>query len=211
MGKKKKIKKTKSAPKKIVKKTVTKALKKKVNTKKTQQKKGKKGLTTVYLGIGSNVGDREEYIEQAVFLFDKSPDIEVVRRSANYETEPEGNTEQPAFINAVLVLKTKLDPHALLDLCHEVEATLGRERDVEWGPRTCDIDILLYGDKIISDENLQIPHALLHERLFVLKPLREVAPHVIHPIIEKSISALYEDRKTEIGETYDDELPGFKE
>jgi 2-amino-4-hydroxy-6-hydroxymethyldihydropteridine diphosphokinase len=184
---------------------------KKVKKKKTRKGKAKKGLATVYLGLGSNVGDREEYIEQASFLLDKNPNVQLLKHSSNYETEPEGGGSQPPFINAAVSLKTKLTPHKLLELCQEIEATLGREREVEWGPRTIDIDILLYEKEIISDDKLQVPHPLLHERLFVLKPLREIAGPVMHPILEKSIEALYDERKAEMGEKYDDELPGFKE
>lgn len=174
-------------------------------------KKGKKGVATAFLGLGSNVGDREEYIEQAIFLMEKNPNVQVLKHSSNYETEPEGGGSQPPFLNAAIAIKTKLSPHKLLDLCQEIEATLGREREIEWGPRTIDIDILLYGDEIVSDDKLQVPHPLMHERLFVLKPLREIAGQVMHPILEKSIEALYDERKAEMGEKYDDELPGFKE
>ncbi|OGC08845.1 2-amino-4-hydroxy-6-hydroxymethyldihydropteridine diphosphokinase [candidate division WOR-1 bacterium RIFCSPLOWO2_12_FULL_45_9] len=174
--------------------------------------KRKPSINIAYLGLGSNVGDREEYIEQAVFLIGKHPKLEVARHSTNYETEAEGGGgSQPPFINAVVEVRTKLSPHELLDACHEIEATLGREREIEWGPRTIDIDILLYNDEVISDDKLQIPHPLMHERVFVLKPLRELASQVMHPILEKSIQSLYEERKTELGEKYDDELPGFKE
>ncbi|MBI5400250.1 2-amino-4-hydroxy-6-hydroxymethyldihydropteridine diphosphokinase [Candidatus Saganbacteria bacterium] len=166
---------------------------------------------TVYLSLGSNVGDREEYIEQANFLLEKNPRIQVVKHSSNIETEAEGGANQPPFINSAVMIKTSLPPHQLLDVCQEIETTLGRERELEWGPRTIDIDILLYGDEIVSDEKLQIPHPLLHERMFVLRPLREIAPNALHPIMEKTIEALYEERKTEAGEKYDDELPGFKE
>ncbi|MBU0672153.1 MAG: 2-amino-4-hydroxy-6-hydroxymethyldihydropteridine diphosphokinase [Candidatus Margulisbacteria bacterium] len=164
-----------------------------------------------YLGLGSNVGDREEFIEQAIFLLDKNPNIEMVKHSSNFETEAEGEGNQPAFLNAAVAIRTKLAPHKLLEACQEIEVTLGREREIEWGPRTIDIDILLYDDEVVSDDKLQIPHPLLHERLFVLKPLSEVAPNQMHPILEKSVSALYEARKAETGEKYDDDLPGFKE
>lgn len=174
--------------------------------------KRKTGINIAYLSLGSNVGDREEYIEQAVFLLGKHPKLEVGRHSTNYETEAEGGGgSQPPFINAVVEVRTKLSPYELLDACHEIEATLGREREIEWGPRTIDIDILLYNDEVISDEKLQIPHPLMHERVFVLKPLREIASQVMHPILEKSIQSLYDERKTELGEKYDDDLPGFKE
>lgn len=196
MAKKKKVKKVKK-------------LKKKPSAKKG--KKAQKGIVTAYLGLGSNVGDREEYVEQAIFLLDKNPNIELVKHSTNYETEPEGGGSQPPFINAVAEVKTKLTPHKLLEVCQEIEATLGREREIEWGPRTIDIDILLYGTEIISDDKLQVPHPLMHGRLFVLRPLREIAPQLMHPVLEKRIEALYEERKAETGEKYDDELPGFKE
>ena len=170
-----------------------------------------KGPHTVYLGIGSNVGDREEYIEQAIYLLSKTKGIKLVRKSSNYETEPEGQTDQPQFLNAAIQIKTMLDPYSLLSVVQETENALGREREVEWGPRTIDVDILLFGDVIVSDDKLQIPHPLLHERLFVLQPLAEIAPKVQHPILEKEIRELYDERKNEAGEKYDDELPGFKE
>ncbi|PIS30615.1 2-amino-4-hydroxy-6-hydroxymethyldihydropteridine diphosphokinase [Candidatus Saganbacteria bacterium CG08_land_8_20_14_0_20_45_16] len=192
-------------------KKATKGAKPKVKRSGTKGKAQKKGVYTVYLGLGSNVGDREEYIEQAVFLLEKNPVIEVTKRSTNYETAAEGTADQPPYINAVVQIKTKLGPHLLLEVCHEIEATLGREREVEWGPRTCDIDILLYDGLVVSDDKVQVPHPLMHERLFVLKPLREITPNLVHPILEKTIDALYDERKVEQGETYDDEIPGFKE
>ncbi|MBU0629790.1 MAG: 2-amino-4-hydroxy-6-hydroxymethyldihydropteridine diphosphokinase [Candidatus Margulisbacteria bacterium] len=193
----------------MAKKKVRKAAPAKKGKGKKAAKKG--GLVTVYLGLGSNVGDREEFVEQAVFLLEKNPNIQVTKRSANYETDPEGGSEQPKFINAAVEIRTKLAPQKLLDFCQEIEAALGRERELEWGPRTMDIDILLYDDLIYSDDTLQVPHPLMHERLFVLKPLKEIAPRMIHPVLEKTIEAIYDERKAEHGETYDDELPGFKE
>jgi len=192
------------------------AKKKKKVIKKKKSVKGKKakklgGLATTYLGLGSNVGDREEFIEQAVFLLEKNPNIQVTKRSSNYETEAEGGGEQAPYINAAVEIRTKLSPHKLLEFCQEIETALGREREVEWGPRTIDIDILLYGSEIISDDKLQIPHPLLHERIFVLKPLKEIALHTLHPVLEKSIEAIFDERKAEAGDKYDDELPGFKE
>jgi len=170
----------------------------------------KKGPHTAYIGLGSNVGDREEYLEQAIFLLSKTPGIKVIKKSSNYETEPEGNTDQPQFMNAAVEIRTTLDPYKLLDVLQETENALGRERDVDWGPRTIDLDILLYDDLIISDDKLQIPHSLLHERLFVLKPLSEIAPNAVHPAMEKKIIDIYEERKNDVSEKYDDELPGFK-
>ena len=236
---KKKIKakrsKVRKAARKPARKTVKKALKKKI-TKKAVKKnvkkiaaqktkivsspvlnkdkkalKLKKGPHIAYLGLGSNVGDREEYIEQAIFLLSKTPGIKMRKKSANYETEPEGNSDQPQFLNAAIEVQTMLDPYKLLSVLHETENALGRERDVEWGPRTIDLDILLYDNQIVSDDKLQIPHPLLHERLFVLKPLSEIAPKALHPALEKTIIDIYEERKNEIGDKYDDDLPGFKD
>jgi 2-amino-4-hydroxy-6-hydroxymethyldihydropteridine diphosphokinase len=226
MKKKKKAKKTKrrkparKTAKKIVRrKPVKRAAKKKASRSKPVAGKAKKekkirlrkGPHTAYLGLGSNVGDREEYIEQAIFLLSKTPGLKVIKKSASYETEPEGNTDQPQFLNAAVEVQTTLDPYRLLSVVQETENALGRERDVEWGPRTIDLDILLYDDQIISDDKLQIPHPLLHERLFVLKPLSEIAPNAVHPAMERKIADLYEERKNDVGEKYDDELPGFKE
>jgi 2-amino-4-hydroxy-6-hydroxymethyldihydropteridine diphosphokinase len=199
---------------KAAKKKAVKARKPAVKGKKAGKAgKGKKsgGITIAYLALGSNVGDREEYIEQACFLLEKNPNIHVAKRSSNYETEAEGGGEQAPFINAAVEIRTKLSAHKLLEVCQEIETALGRERETEWGPRTIDIDILLYDNEIISDDKLQIPHPLMHERMFVLKPLREIAQNAIHPVLEKNIVAIYEERKAEGGEKYDDELPGFKE
>jgi len=216
MVSKKKNKKVAAAKKKVVKaKKVKKIVSAKkiapVLSKKQKPIKMKKGGVIAYLALGSNVGDREEYVEQAIFLLEKNPNIQVIRRSTNYETQAEGAGSQPPFINAAIEIKTKLDPYKLLELIHEIEAALGREREMEWGPRTIDIDILTFGNEIISDEKLQIPHPLMHERLFVLKPLKDIAPNLMHPILEKTVESLFDERKTESGETYDDELPGFKE
>lgn len=190
-----------------------KKVKKRKKTPKTPAKKaGTGGAKVVYLCLGSNVGDREEYIEQAVFLLGKIKGVELLRRSSNYETEAVGGPDQPQFINAAVSLRTALTPHKLIEELHTIENALGREREVEWGPRTIDIDILLFGDVILSEDELQIPHPLLHERLFVLQPLKEIAAHVIHPVLEKSIEDILEEVKAEGGhEKYDDELPGFKE
>jgi 2-amino-4-hydroxy-6-hydroxymethyldihydropteridine diphosphokinase len=207
MAKVKKVKKAKKATKDKKAKPAAKP------KKGVKLKKGKKhsGPAIVYLALGSNVGDREEYIEQAGFLLEKNPNIQVIRRSTNFETEAEGGNDQANYMNAAIAIRTKLTPHKLLEVCQEIETVLGREREVEWGPRTMDIDILMYNNEIISDDKLQIPHPLMHERMFVLKPLREIAASVFHPVLEKTIESIYDERKAEGGGTYDDELPGFKE
>ena len=203
MAKKKKTKPEKNAQAKIKRSEKTKSTKK--------RRAEKKGPKKVFLGLGSNVGDREEYIEQACFLLNKIPGVKILKRSSNYETEAVGTGDQPPFLNSAVVIETGLSPHKLLEKTQEIESTLGRERGVEWGPRTIDIDILMYDDLIVSDDKLQIPHPMLHERIFVLLPLAEIAGNVVHPTIEKTIGDLYEEKKTELGPKYDDELPGFKE
>jgi len=212
--KKKKIK--KSAPKKAKPNKATKAVKlnkpaKGPKKKVLKHEAKKEGLHAVFLGLGSNVGDREEFIEQAIFLLGKASGIKVRKKSTSYETDAEGVGDQPPFLNAAVQIETSLSPHKLLAVTQDIETALGREREVEWGPRTIDLDILLYDDEIVSDDKLQIPHPLLHERTFVLKPLAEIAPEAIHPILERTIQELYDEKKLETGGRYDDELPGFKE
>lgn len=225
MSPKKKVKPKKSAPKsKSAKPKAKKPAAKKPTAKKPMaklkpnkpapkasgKKAGKSGLHVAYIGLGSNVGERDEYIEQACFLLTKMSGIKVTKRSSNIETEAEGVEDQPAFMNAVAEIETSLSPQKLLEALQETEQTLGRERGAEWGPRTIDMDILLYDDMIVSEEKLQIPHPLMHERKFVLKPMSELAPELLHPTLEKTMSELYEDLKADNGGTYDDELPGFK-
>lgn len=190
--------------------------KKKAKKKKMKKIRGSKkprsvkGPKRIFIGLGSNLGDREEYIEQACFLIGKIKGVQLVKRSSNYETEPEGESDQPNYINAAIEIRSELPPGKLLEEFHTIENALGREREVEWGPRTIDIDLLFYDNQIISEDNLQVPHPMLHERMFVLDPLKEIAPDFIHPALEKRIDELYEEKKVEDGHTYDDELPGFK-
>jgi 2-amino-4-hydroxy-6-hydroxymethyldihydropteridine diphosphokinase len=136
-------------------------------------------MTDCYLGLGSNIGDRERLLRQAVAYIDRVPEIAVVHCSSIYETEPVGYTNQSAFLNAVIRIKTRLSPTDLLASCMDIEQQLQRERLVKWGPRTIDIDILLYDDLQISTPVLSIPHPLMGERFFVLIPLAEINPHLI--------------------------------
>jgi len=208
---KKATKKPAKKPAKKPVKTIAKKADKKVKSPAKHLKPGE--YRTVYLSLGSNVGDREEYIEQAVTLLKETPGIKVVRRSSNFETQPEGKKNQPLFINCAVEITTNLSPQSLLDLMQGFEDTLGRDRSLEWGPRTIDIDILLYGNELISEDKLSIPHPLMHERIFVLEPLQEIAPNVIHPILERTIKELYHDKKAETVSTdkYEEDLPGFRE
>lgn len=152
-------------------------------------------MSIAYLGLGSNIGDRVGYIQQAINLLVLSGNVSVVRSSAFYETEPWGNKGQNWFVNAAVEIKTKLPPQELLKLCLETEKQMGRERKSgeQWGPRCIDIDILLYDDEIVNDANLKIPHKYMHERAFVLVPLLELIPDYIHPVFDKTLMDLYDE------------------
>ena len=137
---------------------------------------------TVYLGLGSNIGDRESNILDAVNKLTTSSKIDLLRSSAIYQTEPWGLGNQPKFLNSVLEIKTNLSPISLLTYTQTIETMLGRQKQVRFGPRLIDIDILLYGDQSVyyEEPNLQIPHPRMHIRSFVLTPLAELIPnHVI--------------------------------
>lgn len=151
-------------------------------------------MPIAYLCLGSNIENRVSYIQQATRLLVESNFVNIIRSSTLYETEPWGNKDQSWFLNAVIEVKTKLEPQELLNLCLSIESQIGRNRDKEehWGARTIDIDILLYGDKIVEDENLTIPHKHLHERAFALVPLLELIPEFIHPKYKKSLIDLHE-------------------
>ena len=136
-------------------------------------------MTTVYIGLGSNLGDREERLRKAMTLLAAEPGIEVVQVSSLYETAPVGFVDQPPFLNAIAVLSTDLSPDRLLGICQTVEEQLNRRRSVRWGPRTIDIDVLLFDDEQLALPCLTVPHPRMHERLFVLIPLQEVAPDLV--------------------------------
>ncbi|MBE0069478.1 2-amino-4-hydroxy-6-hydroxymethyldihydropteridine diphosphokinase [Thermoanaerobacterium thermosaccharolyticum] len=135
-------------------------------------------MTDTYMSIGSNVGDREGYLKSALNELTKNLVI-IEKVSPIYETEPVGYKEQAKFLNAVVQTKTELKPHELLKIINTVEKELGRERLIRWGPRTIDIDILLYGDVTINDDDLKIPHERMWERAFVLVPLNDIAPNIV--------------------------------
>ena len=144
----------------------------------------------VYLGLGSNLGERKKNIETSLALLMENPSIKIKKVSSLIETEPEGIKKQPFFLNGVAEIETDLSPSLLLKLLKSIEKALGRKTVRRWGPRIIDLDILLYGDLIIDDDNLKIPHPLLTERNFVLAPLKEIAPEAIHPILGKKIQEI---------------------
>ena len=132
-----------------------------------------------FLGLGSNVGDRLETLQRAVRLLEATPGVGVVASSRVYETEPVGGVEQPDFLNAVIEVETDLPARELLDACLAVEARLGRVREVRWGPRTLDVDVLLFDREAIDEPGLTVPHERLHERSFALLPLLELEPNPV--------------------------------
>ncbi|BCV20095.1 2-amino-4-hydroxy-6-hydroxymethyldihydropteridine diphosphokinase [Moorella sp. Hama-1] len=136
---------------------------------------------TAYLGLGSNLGNREENMKKAVAFLDANPGIEVERLSSWYETAPVGKTDQGWFLNSVARIKTTMPARELLRAVLAVEQQLGRVRRERWGPRTIDIDILLYDDINVTEPDLEIPHPRMLERAFVLIPLAEIAPDLLLP------------------------------
>jgi 2-amino-4-hydroxy-6-hydroxymethyldihydropteridine diphosphokinase len=143
-------------------------------------------LKTVYLGLGSNLGDRREHLNRARALLE-APDLRIARASSIYETEPRDFLDQPWFLNQVIEANTTLFPRQLLARLQKIEREIGRKRTIAKGPRVIDIDILLYGESIVQSSALQIPHPRMPDRRFVLEPLTELAPDVRHPVTKKTI------------------------
>jgi len=148
-------------------------------------------MPVVYLGLGSNIGDKQGNIASALCRI--SEICEVKKKSRMYLTEPVGNTEQDWFLNCVVEIQTEIEPKQLLSSFKSIERKLGRAKNVKNGPRIIDIDILFYGNNIVTTKNLVIPHPLLHERLFVLQPMIDLNPDFIHPVLKKSIQELYKN------------------
>jgi 2-amino-4-hydroxy-6-hydroxymethyldihydropteridine diphosphokinase len=146
----------------------------------------------VFLGLGSNMGNRASHLAAAMQMIQKEIG-KVAKKSHVYETEPWGNKDQEAFLNQVIMVNTTLEPRDLLAATTFIERSMGRERKEKWGPRTIDIDILFYGKRVIRDRGLEIPHPELHKRAFVLAPLLEIAPDYEHPLLKKPIDELYMD------------------
>ncbi len=143
-----------------------------------------------FIGLGSNLGDREANLRQALEYLAQAPETTVVRASSLYDTEPVGVEDQPHFLNAVAQLETQLTPRQLLWNLMLVERRLGRVRSQRWGPRTIDLDLLLYEDVVIEDHDLELPHPELAKRSFVLVPLVELEPLLPHPVTRETMLAL---------------------
>jgi 2-amino-4-hydroxy-6-hydroxymethyldihydropteridine diphosphokinase len=143
------------------------------------------------IAIGSNLGDRDANLRQALHALESHPEIQLTAISHFHETAPVGGpADQGAYLNAAARLQTTLGPEALLAVLLETEAQLGRTREVHWGPRTIDLDLLLYGEQIIDQPNLQVPHPLLQQRRFVLAPAAEIAADMRHPVLRQTIAEL---------------------
>lgn len=135
-------------------------------------------MRNVFIAIGSNIGDREKNINQAIYLLKRESRIRVEKISAIIETEPQGGPPQGKYLNGVIKVKTTFSPRSLLKVLQNIEHNLGRVRTLRFGPRTIDLDILLYGDKVINEPALKIPHPRMFAREFVLKPLLEIEPEL---------------------------------
>lgn len=153
----------------------------------------KRGWHKAYLSIGSNIGDREGYLDFAIDRLNAMPDTKVTAVADYIETKPYGEVEQDDFLNGALEIETLKSPEELLLAVMAVEKEAGRERTIHWGPRTLDIDILFYDDIVLREENLIIPHVEISKREFVLKPLSTIAPYYIHPVYHKLIIDLLEE------------------
>jgi len=148
----------------------------------------------IYVGLGSNLGDRLANIRKAIELM-KEAGIEIMDEASIYETEPLGYKEQGWFLNSVVKARTELSPIRLWKRLERIEKSMGREKEIKWGPRIIDLDILFYGNNILNGKELQIPHSELHKRRFVLVPLEEIAPKLVHPVLNKSIRELLGELK----------------
>jgi len=152
-------------------------------------------MPTAYLGIGSNLGNRKDNCRTAIsHLVDSG--IKVLRHSSMIETDPWGIKDQPPFINMAIKLQTDRTPEALLTLLKKIEITLGRVPGPRWGPRVIDLDILFYNNVIMDTAELKIPHQEIIARYFVLKPLVEIAPDLVHPVLKKSILHLLSELRS---------------
>jgi len=152
-------------------------------------------MAIVYLSLGSNLGDRLGYVQQAAGIIGMTKDINIVSTSSFYETEPWQMNSKNWFVNAIVEISTSLSPEELLIVIQRIEAQLGRERtDVrEYTDRTIDIDILFYDDKLINTDKLVIPHKFFHKRACMLVPMLEIAQDFVHPLFHKTVSELYDE------------------
>ena len=150
-----------------------------------------RGWHEAFVAFGSNLGDKEKFIDEAIEALSNLPQINIVAISGKIVTKPYGNVEQDVFLNGVMKIETLLPADELLQILQKVEEHAGRERIIHWGPRTLDLDIIFYDDDIISEDDLIVPHPDMKNRDFVLKPLMQIAPYKLHPVYRKTISDMY--------------------
>lgn len=153
----------------------------------------KRGWKQVYLGIGSNMGDKKRFIDDAVNAIKQNPRIRETRLSKLIGTAPYGGVEQDDFLNGAIALKTLMTPWELLDFLHELESRAGRERKIHWGPRTLDLDVLYYEGFISEDVSLTVPHPDMANRNFVLEPLKEISPYYKDPVTGKTVEKMLKE------------------
>ena len=147
-------------------------------------------MPLVYIGFGSNIGDRLVHIQNAIHILSKTEGITLKEISSIYTTDPVGYEAQAQFLNGVAAIQTILSPLSLLHTLKDIETAIGRKHRIRWGPREIDLDILIYGDLCVQTETLVIPHPEMHLRGFVLVPLAEIAPNLIHPVLQETIQTL---------------------
>lgn len=149
-----------------------------------------RGWINAYISLGSNMGDKQRNIQDAISSLNSRPSTKITAVSGMYITKPIGYIEQDDFLNAAIEIRTLLSPYQLLDFLNKIEIQLKRERTIKWGPRTIDLDILIYDNLQITDNRLVIPHPRMHERLFVIEPVCDIAPYLIHPLLGKRMLEL---------------------
>lgn len=155
---------------------------------------GQSGWQQTFIALGSNLGDRPGNLREALRRLGERQEVTIDRLSSYFDNPAVGGpAKSPSFLNAVAVVQTSLPPIELLRWLLQVECDMGRVRSVKWEPRLIDLDLLLYGDRVIQTPELTLPHPLLHQRPFVLKPLAEVAPTTLHPVLNKTIESVWKE------------------
>ena len=147
-------------------------------------------MNAAYIGFGSNIGDRLKHIQNAIHALSKTEGITLQEISSVYKTDPVGYEAQGQFLNGVAAIQTNLSPHTLLPILKDIETAIGRQHRIRWGPREIDLDLLIYGDLRLQTEKLVVPHPEMHLRRFVLAPLAEIAPDLVHPVFQETIQTL---------------------